>query len=49
MFGYRLPELHPAQQGLKQGLHIPDSILIALPELHPAQQGLKPLLSRRKG
>ena len=39
-YGY-LPELHPAQQGLKLILKQTDYGAIYLPELHPAQQGLK--------
>ena len=43
-----LPELHPAQQGLKviDANALITSVLI-LPELHPAQQGLKVTLNRR--
>ena len=37
-----LPELHPAQQGLKHEVDCGDFIENELPELHPAQQGLKP-------
>ena len=42
-----LPELHPAQQGLKQ-FHSERHILAhCLPELHPAQQGLKPRIREK--
>ena len=39
-----LPELHPAQQGLKHELISFPYNQSLLPELHPAQQGLKPLI-----
>jgi len=38
----KLPELHPAQQGLKLLRWKEIEQPTTLPELHPAQQGLKP-------